>query len=148
MPENTNELYFWKKNPNRDDALELVYSFLRAMRRKNDKEAAKLIAVKDMAFFIKVLHDSLLQYLDLVIEDEQWEEFEGKNLAFEVDDPATLDEDLTLPQFSGKTFELTTGEELSVQVGLHGRVTPIRLHFAVAEADALYYIKLQRITAK
>lgn len=142
------ELYFWKKNPNRDDALELVYNFLRAIKRKDTAEAAKLLAVKDMVFFTKVLHDSLLQYLDLVIEDEQWEEFEGKNLAYEIDDPAELDEDLTLPQFSGKNFELTKGEELSVQIGLHGRVTPIRLHFALDEADALYYIKLQRITAK
>ncbi|MGZ5243455.1 MAG: hypothetical protein ACXWDO_02530 [Bacteroidia bacterium] len=147
MPIDT-DLYFWKKNPNRDDALELVYNFLRALKRKDDKEAAKLLSVKDMSFFIKALHDSLLQYLDLVIEDEEWEEFESKNLAYEVDDPSDLDEDLTLPQFSGKTFELAKGEELSVQVGLHGRVTPIRLHFAVAEADALYFIRLQRITAK
>ncbi|RYD76738.1 MAG: hypothetical protein EOP53_14155 [Sphingobacteriales bacterium] len=147
MPEDT-ELYFWKKNPNRDDALELVYSFLRNLGLHNDKEAAKLISVKDMGFFTKALHDSLLQYLDLVIEDEEWEEYESKNLAYEVDDPANLDEDLTMPQFSGKTFELEKGEELSVQIGLHGRVTPIRLHFAVAEADALYFLRLQRITAK
>jgi hypothetical protein len=148
MSKDTTELYFWKKNPSRDDALELIYNFLRAIKRKDDKEAVRLIAVKDMSFFIKVLHDSLLQYLDLVIEDDQWDDFEGKNLAYEIDDPADVDEDLSLPKFSGKTFELSSGEEISVQISLQGRITPIRLHFVLAEADSLYFLRLQRITAE
>lgn len=143
-----NNLFYWKKLPNRDQALELVYAFLKALSTKNTLQAEKLILVKDMQFFQRALHDSLLQYLDMVIEDDDWTEYEGKNLALEIDDPAILDEDLTMPEFSGKQFDLAKDESVSIQIGLRETVTPIRLHFAVAESDELYYLKLQRITAR
>jgi hypothetical protein len=146
LPENS-KLYHFKSLPDRDEVLQVIYDFLRAMGQHDTSKAGRLILIKDMVHFVKVLHDSLIQYLDLVIEDDQWEEYEGRNMAFEVDDPANLDEDLTQPQFSGRKFTLEQNEVISVQIGLKGRVTPIRLHFALLEADALYYLKLQRITA-
>jgi hypothetical protein len=146
MSENT--LFYWKKLPNRDQALDLVYEFLRALSQKDTKHAEELILVKDMQYFQRALHDSLLQYLEMVIEDDDWTDYEGRNLALEIDDPAKLDEDLTMPEFSGKHFDLIKDETVSVQIGLRETVTPIRLHFALAESDELYYLKLQRISAK
>ena len=143
-----NNLFYWKKLPDRDEALELIYSFLRALSAKDPKRAEELILVKDMQYFQRALHDSLLQYLEMVIEDDDWTDYEGKNLALEIDDPAKLDEDLTMPEFSGKHFDLVKDESVSIQIGMRETVTPIRLHFALAESDELYYLKLQRITAK
>jgi hypothetical protein len=147
LPANS-DLYHFHSLPDRDEVLHRIYDFLRAMGSHDVDKAARLVMVKDKQHFVRVLHDSLIQYLDLVIEDDQWEDYEGRNMAFEVDDPANLDEDLTQPQFSGTHFVLELNEAVSVQVGLKGRVTPIRLHFALVEADALYYLKLQRITAE
>jgi hypothetical protein len=146
VPQNS-DLFHFHSMPDRDEVLQVIYDFLRAMGKHDTALAGRLIMIKDMPYFVRVLHDSLIQYLDLVIEDEQWEDYEGRNMAFEVDDPAELDEDLTQPQFTGNKFMLEPNENVSIQVGLKGRVTPIRLHFALTEADALYYLKLQRITA-
>jgi hypothetical protein len=146
VPQNS-DLFHFHSLPDRDEVLQVIYDFLRAMGKHDTVLASRLVMIKDMPYFVKVLHDSLIQYLDLVIEDDQWEDYEGRNMAFEVDDPAHLDEDLTQPQFSGKKFMLEPNETVSVQIGLKGRVTPIRLHFTLLEADALYYLKLQRITA-
>ena len=141
-------LFYWKTIPDRDDALEKIYSFIRALREKNPAKAGETVMIRDMDFFLKTLHDSLMAYLNMVIEDESWDEYQDKNLAFEVDDPADLDENLMLPEFSGKQFVLTVDETISLQVGMLGQVTPIRLHFIIQESGDLYYIKLQRITSK
>ena len=141
-------LFYWDKLPDRDEALETVYRFLRAISQKDTETAKGLVLVKDMAFFERSLHDSLLTYLDMVLEDEQWEEFEDKNLVYEIDDPSTVDEDLSLPEFSGKQFELAKDETISVQLGMHGQITPIRVHFGLGEYNGKYFIKIQRITAK
>jgi hypothetical protein len=141
-------LFFWKSLPDRDDALVIIYSFIRAMHEKNPEKAAGLAIVKDMELFQNALHESLMAYLNMVVEDENWEEYLTKNLAFEVDDPIDLDEDLMIPEFSGKQFVLNTDEKISIQVGMRGQVTPIRIHFTIQENDELYYLKLQRITAK
>jgi hypothetical protein len=141
-------LFCWKTLPDRDDALVIIYGFIRAMHENNLQKAAGLVLVKDLDAFEKALHDSLMAYLNMVIEDEDWKAYETKNLAFEVDDPIELDEDLMIPEFSGKQFVLSTDEKISVQVGMRGQVTPIRIHFILQENDELYYLKLQRITAK
>src|SRR6185437_12509111 len=112
--------HYWKTLPDRDEALEVIYGFIRAFHDKRPD----------------------------VIEDLDWDEYIGKNLAYEVEDPSALDEDLMLPEFSGKHFVLDKNEIISVQIGMREQVTPIRLHFALLESDELYYIKLQRITSK
>jgi hypothetical protein len=143
------EIFYWQKLPNRDQALEVIYGFLRALSEKNPAEAAKLVQVKDMKYFLTALHDSLLKHLEMVVEDENWEEYEGKNLSMEIDDPANLDENLTMPEFTGRHFDLGKEEGISVQLGLRSQVTPIRLHFGLSEhGDGTYFIKLQRITAE
>jgi hypothetical protein len=141
-------LFYWKMLPDRDEALEVIYRFIRFIHEGAQEKAGGMVVVRDMDYFIKTLHDSLMAYLHMVIEDEDWSVYENKNLAFEIDDPADLDEDLMMPEFSGKHFVVDADEKISVQVGLRGQVTPIRLHFGIQEHDGLYYIKLQSITAK
>jgi hypothetical protein len=141
-------VFYWKMLPDRDEALEKIYAFIRFLHEHDPEKAAGMVMVRDMDYFQKVLHDSLMAYLHMVIEDEDWAEYENKNLALEVDDPAELDEDLMLPEFSGKHFVIDKNEKISVQVGLRGQVTPIRLHFGIQENDGLYYLRLQSITAK
>ena len=140
--------HYWKTLPDRDEALEVIYGFIRAFHDKRPDVAEALVMVKDMEYFQKVLDESLKAYLAMVIEDLDWDEYIGKNLAYEVEDPSALDEDLMLPEFSGKHFVLDKNEIISVQIGMREQVTPIRLHFALLESDELYYIKLQRITSK
>ena len=140
-------LFYWKTLPDRDEALEVIYAFIRCLHEKDPLKAGTFVMVRDMDFFLKSLHDSFKAYLHMVIEDEDWEEYEEKNLALEIDDPADLDENLMMPEFSGKHFVLERDEKISVQAGLRKQVTPIRLHFSVQENDELYYIKIQRITA-
>ena len=145
-PDTTN--YTWDHLPNRDEALDTVYAFVKALHVGEPTLAAGFIQVKDMSYFIKALHDGMLSYLDMVIEDEEWDDFEGKNLAFEVDDPQDVNEDDSLPEFTGKEFILTEGETVSVFLSMRGRVTPIRVHFTVVPAGSGYALRLARITAK
>jgi hypothetical protein len=138
----------WPSLPDRDQALDLIYDFLRALNKKETEKAGDLILVKDMDYFLQALHNSLIKYLQMIIEDEDWDKYQTMNLALEIDDPANLKEEETLPEFTGTHFTLAKGEDVSVQIGLRGNVTPIRIHFAVMEADELYFLRLQRITAK
>ncbi len=139
---------YWKTLPDRDEVLERIYAFIRFMHEHELEKAAGMAMIKDVDYFKNVLHDSLMAYLHMVIEDEDWTAYENKDLAFEVDDPAELDEDLMAPEFSGKHFVVDKEEKISVQVGMRGQVTPITLHFSIEENNELYYLKLQRITAK
>ena len=141
-------LHYWKTLPDRDEVLEFIYGFIRALHEKNPDLAQSFVMVNDMEFFIKTLDNSLRSYLNMVIEDEEWNDYEEKNLAFEVEDPALLDESLTVPEFSGKQFVLNKNETVSMQVGMREQVTTIRLHFVLIESDELYYLKIQRITSK
>jgi len=141
-------LHYWKTLPDRDEVLELIYAFIRALHDKNPVQAESFVMVNDMAFFEKVLDDSLRAYLNMVIEDQEWDDYLEKNLAFEVEDPSVLDEVLMQPEFSGKQFVLSPNETISLQIGMREQVTPIRLHFILLEADELYFIKIQRITSK
>lgn len=141
-------LHYWKTLPDRDEVLELIYAFIRALHDKNPKQAESFVMVNDMAFFQKVLDESLRAYLNMVIEDQEWDDYLERNLAFEVDDPLVLDEVLMQPEFSGRQFVLSPNETISLQIGMREQVTPIRLHFILLETDELYYIKIQRITSK
>jgi hypothetical protein len=145
---NQKSIFYWEALPDRDETLEVIYRFIRSLHEGSPEKAGGLIIVRDMEYFLKALHESLMAYLHMVIEDEDWTAYQEKNLALEVDDPSTLDEDLIMPEFSGKHFVIDKDEKISVAVGLRGQVTPIRLHFGIMEQNGLYYIKLQSITAK
>ena len=140
-------MFFWKQLPDRDAALERVYDFIKAVKAHDLKTAASLVMVRDMGEFIDAFHNALHLYLNSIIEDEQWNDYEGRNLSFEIEDPGYFDETLTQPEFSGKHFDLGLNESISIKVGLLKEVTPVRLHFTLAEEDELYYLRLNKITA-
>ncbi|MCX6351116.1 MAG: hypothetical protein NTX03_04550 [Bacteroidetes bacterium] len=148
MSQNYSNTHFWKTLPDRDETLEVIYNFLKELNRAEPDAAQKYVLVGNMAKFREVLHDSLYKLLKMAIEDEQWEQYEGKDLSLEIDNPFEVDEDLILPEFSGSTFVLTRDENISVKVILKGYITSIRLHFNFTEHDELFYLKLMRITAE
>ncbi|MDQ3072498.1 MAG: hypothetical protein M3Q97_04430 [Bacteroidota bacterium] len=141
------QTYYQPAPPNRDDALEIVYNFLKAVAEKDTVRAESFLAVADMSRFLDLLNMSFQKYLDMVVEDEQWEDFRNRDIATEVTDPHLMDEDLTLPEFSGKQFVLSPEETVSVKLALRGQITPIRLHFSVVKSEEGYHLKLYRLTA-
>jgi hypothetical protein len=58
-----------------------------------------------------------------------------------------MDEDLMLPIFSGKSFQMAEDEEVSLKIFLMDSITPIRIHFKIISNETYYYLKLIRITA-
>src|SRR5947208_312875 len=103
MPDYLNVAY-WKERPNRDEVLERIYRFLQALSQKKPSEAVNFVIIKNMELFMQVLNESLHKYLELAIEDADWDEFKDKDLSMEIDDPTDKDEDLMLPEFSGNKF--------------------------------------------
>lgn len=136
--------------PSRDEALERAYDFIRALKSGDESLAGKLVEIKDMIYFKKVLHDALLNFLDMVIEDDDWYKLENRNLVNEIDDPADIDEEMSLPEFTGKQITMAEEEQLSFKIGSFDFITPVRLHFAIVKKSdtPAYGLKLIRITAK
>ena len=146
MTDEYSNVHYWNSPPDRDEALRVIYRFLKAMSDKRPDEAMTYLLVKDMPYFQQVLHDTILKYLEMIVEDEEFEDFSSRNLALEITDPELLNEDDTTPEFSGRHFVLNTDETVSLYIGINGQVTPIRLHFSLINRDELYYLMLSRIT--
>ena len=141
------KMHCFKELPDRDSAIEMIFGFLKALADKDPDKAELFVLVKNMTQFRQLLDEALRSYLSLIIEDEEWEIYNNKDLSLEIGDPFKEDEDEMLPEFTGNLFQLTKGEGISLQLFMRGMVTPIRLHFDVAESDLLYYIRLCKITA-
>jgi hypothetical protein len=141
-------LEFWKELPDRDEVLERVYNFLKKLSRKIPDEAVNIVMVGDMKQFLDSLHTALKATLSHIVDDEEFYDYESKNLSLEIDDPFEMDERHIEPEFSGKAYTLGKGEAMSVKIGLKGNVTPVRVHFELIEHDELYYLRLIGITGK
>jgi len=136
----------WENLPTRDEALAKITAFVVALSSKELDKANSIILVKDINVLINKLHDSILSYLDMVIDDEQWYQYEEKNLAYELTNPEEIDEEESKPEFSGKTIVLSENEEVSIQLAVLNAITPIRVHFKLVNDDG-YLLQLFRITA-
>ena len=146
--ENYSNVQYWKECPDRDEVLTRVYAFIRALKMPDNAKELQSVFVKDVSHLRQSLNDGIRQHLSMSIDDEQWEEFESKDLSFEIDDPATQDEDLISPEFSGTSYTLKKNEDLSVKLSFHTYITPIRLHFQLVESDELYYLRVSRLTVE
>jgi len=144
----TPPLQYWKSLPDRDQVLDRMYNFLKTLAAGNIAKANSMVLVKDINQFMDALHDSLRKYLNLVIEDEQWEQYADSDLIKIIDNPYDLDEDLTQPEFSGKDYVVGVNEDVSVLLSMKGYVTSIRLHFLMVERDELFFLKLHKISSK
>ncbi len=141
-------LHYWKSLPDRDQVLDRMYNFLKTLAAGDIAVANSMVLVKDINQFMDALHDSLRKYLNLVIEDEQWEQYADSDLIKIIDNPYDLDEDLTQPEFSGKDYVVGVNEDVSVLLSMKGYVTSIRLHFLMVERDELFFLKLLKISSK
>ena len=145
--ENYSNVQYWKECPDRDEVLERIYGFIKALHSKSETLELQKVFVKDTEQFRKAINDALKHYLSHSIEDEEWEEYNAKDLSYEIDDPTHIDEDLVLPEFSGTSYTLKKDEDISVKLSLHHYITPIRLHFQLVESDELYYLRVQKLSA-
>lgn len=136
---------YWKELPTRDDALAIVYDFLGELSRRSPETANNILFVKDIKKFRKQLHLALMNYLSHILEDDEWSKYENLDLAIEINHPRDLDEDLSRPEFSGSSFNLHVGEEISVQIGMKGEIIPVRVFFTLVEEDNLYYLRYHKI---
>jgi hypothetical protein len=139
---------YWKTMPNRDMVLEKIYDFVKALSIKEKGHEFREVYIKEIDKLRVLLDDSLKKYLSLSLEDEEWSSFENKDLSYELDNPFEMDEDLVLPEFSGKQYLLVKDETVSIKLSLRGYITSIRLHFMLAEADELFYLRLSKLTSE
>src|SRR5688500_2467578 len=102
MTDEYSNVHYWNSPPDRDEALRVIYRFLKALSDKRPDVAVKWLFVKDMPFFQQALHDTILKYLEMIVEDEEFDDFSSRNLAQEITDPELLKEDETMPEFTGK----------------------------------------------
>ena len=145
---NYSNVQYWKECPDRDDALTRIYAFIGALKLPDNAAELQKVFVKDVSHLRQALNDALKQYLNMSIDDEEWEAYEAKDLSYEIDDPASIDEDLIFPEFTGTAYTLCKDESMSVKLSLHSYITPIRLHFQLVESDELYYLRVSKLTVE
>lgn len=131
---------FGKAPPNRDEALETVYDFLRAMAEQKPEEAEALVLAQHFRYFRWQL-DLLLRpyWREMASEEPRLE----RDLAIEISDPYFIKEQDTQPQFTSNSFQLTEQEQLSMRVAICGEAVPVYVNFSVVEADELYFLRLE-----
>ena len=131
---------FGKAPPNRDEALETVYDFLRALAEQKPEEAEALVLAQHFRYFRWQL-DLLLRpyWREMASEDPALE----RDLAIEISDPYFMKEQDTQPQFGSTGFQLAENERVSMRVAICGEAVPVYVNFSVANADELYFLRLE-----
>lgn len=131
---------FGKVPPNRDEALEKVYDFLRALSEQKPDEAERMVLTNHFRYFRWQLDLLLRPYWKEMAQEEP--EL-TRDLAIEISDPHFMKEQDTNPQFSSNNFQLTEYEGISMCVGIGGEAVPVYVNFTVACADELYFLRLE-----
>jgi len=145
--DNFTDVFKWDTPPNRDEVLSLIYDSLNTVSSMQPFSVDKQILIKDTRFYLQTLEDALRKHLKMVIEDSEWHLYEAKPLLLSIPNHHEMDEDLMLPIFSGKSFQMAEDEEVSLKIFLMDSITPIRIHFKIISNETYYYLKLIRITA-
>ena len=134
---------FGKKSPNRDQALEKVYDFMRALAEKRPEEAEKLVITDSLIFFRTQLDQHLRPFWkEMAFEDPEL----TRDLSLEISDPHFVKEQESCPQFSQNGFELKENEQISIKVAVHGEVIPVYLNFTIKKYDEIFFLKLEAPT--
>lgn len=134
--------YYWKKVPNRDEALEKVYAFMKALAAQDPEEASQCVIIDSMINFRSQLHRMLLAYVGEILNEEEQKEL-GNDLSLNVTDPELVNEDQTQPNFSNNDFYLMESEIISIRVAIKKRITPVVLNFSIYKSDEVYFLKLE-----
>lgn len=138
--------YYWKKVPNRDEVLEKVYAFMKALAHQNPEEASQCVIVHSMHHFQTELHRMLLSCAGEVLSENDKQSL-GPDLSLAITDPELVNEDQSQPDFSSNNFYLREKEVISVKVALKKKVTPVTLNFSINKADEVYFLKLEEPSA-
>lgn len=135
---------YWKTIPNRDEALEKVFEFLKSLSNQDPQEASEYILTNSMEAFQQELHQLLKKHLALTLEDEEFIKL-PEDLSVNISDPEDLEEESIEPEFQGKEFTLQKDEHFSLLIGFHGEATPIKITFKLEEMDEVYFLKLVNV---
>jgi len=135
---------YWKTIPNRDEALEKVFEFLKSLSNQNPDEASQYILTNSMENFQQELHQLLKKYLALTLDDNEFLKL-PEDLSVNISDPEDIEEESIEPEFQGKEFTLEKDEHFSLLVGFQGEATPIKITFKLEEMDEVYFLKLVNV---
>lgn len=136
---------FGKQLPNRDQVLEKVYDFMRALSERDVAQASSLVITSSLDEFRWQL-DQLLRPF--------WREMANENpdpsgdLSLEISDPHFIKEKDSKPEFSYNNFNLTEDERIAIRVGIKGEVIPVYLNFTVKKHDEIFFLKLEAPSKK
>lgn len=131
---------FGKQSPNRDQVLEKVYDFMRALSEEKPEQAERLVITDSMDYF--------RCQLDLLLRPF-WKEMTAENpeltrdLSLEISDPHFVKEQDSQPWFSHHDFNLVEGELVSIKVAINGEVIPVYLNFSIKKYDEIFFLKLE-----
>ncbi len=131
---------FGKTCPNRDQVLEKVYDFARALAERNPKEAETLVITTSMDKFRWELDQLLRPYWREMADEEP--DF-TRDLSLDISDPHFVKEKDSKPEFSNNDFNLSENESLSMRVAINGEVVPVYLNFSIQKYDEVYFLKLE-----
>lgn len=134
--------YYWKKVPNRDEALEKVYAFMKAMAAQDPEKASQCVIVHSMHHFRTQLHRLLLSYIGEILPEEEQKDL-GDDLSLAITDPELVNEDQSQPQFTYNDFYLKEKEVICLKVALKKRITPVQLNFSIYKCDEVYFLRLE-----
>ncbi|MGB0430546.1 MAG: hypothetical protein ACPGLV_08740 [Bacteroidia bacterium] len=135
---------FWENKPNRDEALDKVYEFLKLLSENKPDEAEKLVRVGNMAKFRDALHYHLSDYSIMIFEDKEYMQLPD-DFSVGISDPNNMNENDIEPRFSGNTMVLNDRETIKLRVGLFNEITPINITFMIHELDQRFYLNLMKV---
>ncbi|MBI3142886.1 MAG: hypothetical protein HYZ16_08670 [Bacteroidetes bacterium] len=138
---------YWTTAPTRDEALDKIYTFLQLLSSDSPLEAEKLVRVGSMDKFRDALHRHLAEHITLMYDDTEYMELPD-DLSTAIMDPFSMDENEIAPEFSGKQLTMVHRETVKVRVGLLGQLTPVCVHFTIAELDTRFYLNLMNVTSE
>lgn len=131
---------FGKILPNRDQVLEKVYDFGRALSERNPNKAEQMVITVSMDEFRWEL-DQLLRPFWREMANEEPDL--TRDLSLDISDPHFIKEKDSNPEFSNNDFNLSEGEFLSMRVAIKGEVIPVYLNFSIKKYDEIYFLKLE-----
>lgn len=137
----------WETLPNRDQVLEKVYDFFDYLSKKETKKASALLLNDDFEEIQKRIHDHLLDFAKMNLEDEEFNEL-PHNLAMEVNNPYEVDETLLNPEFSGRSFITEANESMTLNLAMRGMITQISVRFRIVPQNGMFYLQLEQLLDK
>lgn len=138
---------YWSYAPSRDEVLDKIYTFLLLLSSDNPLDAEKLVRVGSMDKFRDALHRQLADHVTMIYDDTEYMQLPD-DLTTAIADPFAMDENDIAPEFSGNQLTTVHREAIKVRIGLLGQLTPVAVHFTLADIEGRFYLNLMNVTTE